>query len=345
MKVFPMIEGLDHEQIIYCYDKETGLKAIIALHDVTTYGRAMGATRLFPYKEESDAIKDVLRLSQGMTDKAACANIPVGGAKGVIIADPKDKTEELFKAYARFVNNLGGIFITGQDVNLETEDVLIMSQVTNYVVGVKEIDGGPSIATAKGVVLGIKAATMFLGQSKTLTGLRVAIQGLGNVGQLLCRYLYEEGVQLFVSDLDSNKTAFAQQNYHATVIPVEEIFDVEVDVFSPCALGGVINPVSIERIKASIIAGCANNQLENEYRDGHSLKEREILYCPDFVINAGGLINVYSELMNYNIEKIDYQIHGIYDTLLEIFNLSRLSNISTIEASRQIAKIRNMRSK
>lgn len=339
MELFQTIQSSDHEQVLYCHDRATGLKAIIALHD-TTPGQAMGATRLWPYADEADALQDVLRLSRSMTYKAACANIPVGGAKGVIIAHPETKTDALLKAYARFVDSLGGRFVTGQDVNLSAQDVRTMNQITNHVVGVHETGGGPAIATAQGVLLGIAAAVEFRWQSSTLKGLKVAVQGLGNVGQALCHYLSEQGTQLFVSDLDSQKTAWIQQHYQATVVPVDQITALDVDVFSPCALGGVINQSTLPSIKAPIIAGCANNQLADTDQNAALLKQKGILYCPDFVINAGGLINVYHEYIGYQTARVNNHIHSIYDTLLEIFNCARDTNISTVEAAQQIAKAR-----
>ncbi|NER85058.1 MAG: Glu/Leu/Phe/Val dehydrogenase [Leptolyngbya sp. SIO1D8] len=341
MKLFQTIQNLEHEQVLYCHDKATGLKAIIALHD-TTPGRAMGATRLWPYANETDALKDVLRLSQGMTDKAACANIPVGGAKGVIIAHPEAKTADLLRAYARFVDGLGGRFITGQDVNLSAEDVRTLHQATKYVVGVQEQGGGPAIATAQGVLLGIQAAVEFRWQLPSLAGLKVAVQGLGNVGQPLCHYLHKQGAQLFVSDWDLQKTALAQNHYQAIVVPPDQIAALEVDVFSPCALGGVINPSILGHIKASIIAGCANNQLANEGRDMALLQQKGILYCPDFVINAGGLINVYHELIGYQATRAKAHIHNIHDTLLEIFNYAQATDISTVDAARWVANTRQV---
>ncbi len=341
MELFQTIQSSDHEQVLYCRHRATGLKAIIALHD-TTPGWAMGATRLWPYTDEADALKDVLRLSRGMTYKAACAKIPVGGAKGVIIAHPDAKTDTLLKAYARFVDSLGGRFVTGQDVNLNAQDVRTMHQITNHVVGVEEKGGGPAIATAQGVLLGIKAAVAFRWQSHTLRGLKVAIQGLGNVGQALCHDLSEQGAQLFVSDLDTQKTAWIQQRYQATVVPPNQIMGLDADVFSPCALGGVINQFTLQNIKAPIIAGCANNQLANASQDAVSLKQKGILYCPDFVINAGGLINVYHELIGYQTTKVNNHIHSIYGTLLEIFNYASSANISTVEAAQHVAKSRQL---
>ncbi|MEO0488347.1 MAG: Glu/Leu/Phe/Val dehydrogenase dimerization domain-containing protein [Cyanobacteria bacterium J06659_2] len=335
------IQSLDHEQVLYCHDQTTGLKAFIALHD-TTPGRAMGATRLWPYQNEAEALTDVLRLSRGMTDKAACANIPVGGAKGVIIAHPEAKTAALLQAYARVVESLGGRFITGQDVNLGPADVRTMHQVTNHVVGVHEKGGGPAIATAQGVLLGIKAAVAFHWPQRSLSDLKVAIQGLGNVGQTLCDYLCLHGAQIFVSDLDAQKTALAQQRYRATVVPPDQIYGLAVDVFSPCALGGVINPATLRQIQAPIIAGCANNQLENERRDTVLLKQQGILYCPDFVINAGGLINVYHELIGYQAARAKGHIHGIHSTLIDIFDCARDGDISTVEAARQVANLRQL---
>ncbi|MEO1399966.1 MAG: Glu/Leu/Phe/Val dehydrogenase family protein [Cyanobacteria bacterium J06635_1] len=219
-----------------------------------------------------------------------------------------------------------------------------MRQVTDYVVGTQAHDGGPAIATAQGVLLGLKAAVTFRWQLASLKGLKVAVQGLGNVGKKLCHYLYQQGAQLFVSDLDTQKTEFVQQQYHATVVPPSQITTLEVDVFLPCAMGGVIHPSMLPGLKAPIIAGCANNQLEDAHRDAALLKQKDILYCPDFVINSGGLINVYHELIGYQSVRATEHIHSIYGTLLEIFNWARHFDISTVEAAQQVAHCRRLHS-
>lgn len=344
MPLFETVKDMGHEQVLFCHGKNPPIKAIIAIHN-TSLGPAMGATRLYPYVSEEDALTDVLRLSRGMTYKAACANIPMGGGKAVIIAHPQQKTPELLKAYAGFINNLNGQFITGQDINLTPEDVRVIREQTKYVVGGEEKSGGPAPITALGVFLGIKAAVQAHWQSRELQGLKVAIQGLGNVGKNLCRYLHEHKIKLYVSDVDPAKTAEMQQLFNATVVSTQEIYSQDVDIFAPCALGGIINQHTIPQLKAKIIAGAANNQLADEKTHSQMLTEKGITYCPDYVINAGGLINVYNEMIGYEDTKVMQQVHQIYDTLLTIFDIAKRKNITTNEAAQQLAEYRIINTK
>ena len=338
MELFETVTQMGHEQVLFCHNPEQNLKAIIAIHDASL-GSAMGATRLWPYASEADALRDVLRLSRGMTYKAACANIPVGGAKAVIIAEPQAKTSELLRAYGRFVNRLNGRFVTGQDVNLCADDVREICRETKYVVGVSEESGGPALITAYGVLFGIKAAVEFKLQ-KRLDELKIAVQGLGNVGSNLCKLLHEKGATLFVTDINPERTAAMKRLYGATVVDLDEIYSLDVDIFSPCAMGATLNNSTIPSLKASIVAGSANNQLENEQRDSKLLKSKGILYCPDYVINAGGLINVYNEMIGYQEDKAFKQLNGIYDTLLEIFNIAEQEDINNFEAAQKLAEQR-----
>lgn len=339
MKIFETIEEMGHEQVLFCHGQNPKIKAIIAIHD-TSLGPAMGATRMLPYVNEAAALKDVLRLSRGMTYKAACANIPVGGGKAVIIADPEEKSDELFEAYGRFIENLNGRFITGQDVNITPQDVCTIRRQTSHVVGTSEKSGGPAPITARGVLLGIKAAVKFRLQNQGLEGLKVAVQGLGNVGGNLCKYLHEHGVDLYVTDVSSEKAEQVASLYGAKVVAPDEIYSLDVDVFAPCALGGILNSDTIPLIKAPIVAGAANNQLENEQLHSQALKLKGILYCPDYVINGGGLINVYNEMIGYDETKAFQQLNNIYDTLLEIFAIAQSAEITTYEASRHLAQER-----
>ena len=339
MNLFGNVTEMGHEQVLFCNGKDPDIKAIIAIHD-TSLGPAMGATRMLPYANEEAALKDALRLSRGMTYKAACANIPVGGGKAVIIGNPKHKTDELLYAYGRFVNSLNGRFITGQDVNMTPEDVRKISRETNYVVGVEEKSGGPAPVTGWGVFLGLKAAVEFRLKTSDLTGLKVAVQGLGNVGTNLCRHLHENGAKLFVTDINPERTEEIKRLFGATIVEPDEIYKLDVDVFSPCALGGILNSETIPQIKASVIAGAANNQLGEEKPDGMKLVEKGILYAPDYVINAGGLINVYNEMIGYNEEKAFKQVRNIYNTLLEIFDRADKQQITTDDASKQLAEER-----
>ncbi|NEP34332.1 Glu/Leu/Phe/Val dehydrogenase dimerization domain-containing protein [Moorena sp. SIO3B2] len=332
MELFQHIKN--HELVMFFNDSECNLKAIIAIHN-TTLGTAMGATRLFPYKSEEDALKDVLRLSYGMTYKAACADLNAGGGKAVIIADPKDKTPELLKAYGRCINSLKGRFITGQDVNISVEDVNQIRTETHYVVGVSQAN--PTQATAIGVLEGMKASVDFLWPGRKMKGLKVAVQGVGNVGKILCEYLNKERVELFVSDNKIERAEEMKYKYGATIVSPSEIFDIDVDIFSPCALGGILNSSVIHRLKASIIAGSANNQLENYQTDSKLLESKGILYCPDYVINAGGLIDVYYERIGYDEQKAFYKIHQIYTTLMEIFTRAKAEQKTTLEIAKSIA--------
>ena len=337
MKLFEKITQMGHERVLFHHDPDSGLKAIVALHD-TELGVAMGATRMLPYANETDALHDVLRLSRGMTYKAACASIPVGGAKAVIIADPQQKTEAMLKAYGRFIESLRGVFVTGQDVNLSSQDVRVIGKETKHVVGLTTASLGPAPVTATGVYLGIKAALDFkFGKSRPLSEIAVAVQGLGNVGQRLCQLLHQEGVKLFVSDISREKTWLAQRLYNATIVSPKEIYGLDADVFAPCALGGILNSDTIPLIKASIIAGSANNQLQNEESDSRALTQKGILYCPDYVINSGGLIDVYNEMIGYDPVKVKQQLNNIYTNLTEIFTIARQQNITTNEAAFQLA--------
>ncbi len=339
MKLFETVNEMGHEQVLFCHGKDPDIKAIIAIHD-TSIGPAMGATRLLPYVNEEVALKDALRLSRGMTYKAACANIPVGGGKAVIIAKPEHKTEDLLRAYGRFVESLQGRFITGQDMNLTPQDVRVINKETKHVVGIEEKSGGPAPVTAWGVLQGIRAAAQFRLQAGELKGLKVAVQGLGNVGQNVCQYLYEHGAKLYVTDVNSEKAQRVKRLFGAKIVEPNEIYSLDVDVFSPCAFGGVLNSDTIPNIRAAIIAGAANNQLDNEIIHSMMLSEKQILYCPDYVINSGGLINVYNEMIGYDEKKVFQQINSIYDTLLAIFTLAQQKEITTNDASKQLAENR-----
>ena len=335
MQLFDMTENKGHEQILFCQDEESGLRSIIAIHD-TSPGMAMGATRLWPYASEAAALRDALRLSRGMTYKAACANIPVGGGKAVIIADPNAKTPELLRAYGRFINRLNGRFVTGQDVNLNAQDVREINKETTHVVGTQEHSGGPVAATALGVLRGIQAALQFQRGTSDLLGLKVAVQGLGNVGGALCKHLHERGAKLFVADIDPARAAAVAQMYGAIAVDPALIYTLDTDIFSPCAMGAILNATTIPQLRASIVAGSANNQLAEEQSDADLLSENEILYCPDYVINGGGLINVYHEMIGYEEERAMRHVEGIYDTLTEIFEQSQHLDISSYQSAHRI---------
>lgn len=339
MQIFEMIRQMGHEQVLFWHDEKYGLKSIIAIHN-TNLGSAMGATRLWPYANEEDALRDVLRLSRGMTYKAACANIPAGGGKAVIIANPEDKTDGFLRAYGQFVNSIQGRFITGQDVNLSLKDVHKISSETKYVVGLSDKAGDPPFTTALGVILGIKAAVEFRLPNRPLNQLKAAVQGAGNVGKNLCEQLYKYGVEIFVSDINREKAEEIKYLYGATVVAPHEIYSLDVDIFAPCALGGILNDATIPLIKAPIIAGAANNQLENEQIHSRLLQEKGILYCPDYVINSGGLINVYNEMINADVKKTIKDIYNIYDSLIHIFIIAQAEGCTTQESAKKLAESR-----
>ncbi|MEZ4743114.1 MAG: Glu/Leu/Phe/Val dehydrogenase [Bdellovibrionota bacterium] len=333
----------DHEQVVFCNDPATGLKAIIAIHD-TTLGPALGGCRFWNYKSEEDAIFDVMRLSRGMTYKAAVAGLDLGGGKSVIIGDPaKLKSEDFFRAFGRFINNLNGRYITAEDVNIKVEDMNIVAKETSYVTGISSRPGGsgdPSPITALGVFAGIKACVKHKLGKNSVDGLTIAVQGVGSVGHHLCQYLSKEGAKLIVADINNEAVKAISLECNAQVVSVDEIVSENADVFSPCALGGILNDASIAKIKAPIIAGAANNQLLDEDRHDQMLVEKGILYAPDYVINAGGLINVAHELKGYNADAAKKEALGIYDTMLKIFNEAEKKKIPTHKASNSIAEAR-----
>ena len=331
MSIFQNIESTGHEQIVYCHDPESGLKAIIAIHD-TTLGPALGGTRLLPYATEEEAIYDVLRLSRGMTYKSACAGLPLGGGKAVIIADPSQKSEALFRSYGRFVNSLNGRYITAEDMNTSVTDMDQVRLETNCVTGVSVSLGGsgdPSIMTALGTFYGILASVKHRLGRHDLNGLKIAVQGIGSVGKHLCKMLHDKGAILYVQDINEQKLKEMHQLYNATILNESQLYSSHVDVYAPCARGATLNTDNIKQLKAKIVAGCANNQLEDEKVHADMLKDLKILYAPDFVINAGGLINVSNELSGYNIEKVQLELARIGNTLETIFVESDKKGITT----------------
>jgi leucine dehydrogenase len=341
--IFESMTRRHHEQVVFCYDQNTGLKAIIAVHD-TTLGPALGGCRMWPYKSESDALDDVLRLSRGMTYKAAVAGLNLGGGKAVIIGDPKkDKSEALFRAFGRFVHSLGGRYITAEDVGTSVHDIEWARMETPYVTGIGRALGGsgdPSPMTAWGVYTGIKACTDWVFHSRDLSGLKVAIQGLGHTGYWLAKYLHDDGVQLFVTDIDEDLVKDVAAEFGAEAVTPDSIYDVDAEIFAPCALGGVVNDETLSRLKSRIVAGSANNVLAEEERHGPMLRKQGILYAPDFVINSGGLINVANELEGYNQERAKRQIEKIFDVLKEIFEITKRDDIPTSLAANLVAEQR-----
>ncbi len=339
--VFAKVARFDHEQVLICQDNHTGLKAIIAIHN-TVLGPGLGGTRMWKYATEADAINDALRLSRGMTYKAAISGLNLGGAKAVIIGDPtKNKSEHLMRKFGRFVENLGGKYVTAEDVGTTTKDMEYVAMETDHVVGLPEIMGGggdPSPVTAYGVYMGIKASAKKAFGNDSLAGKKIAVQGVGKVGLHLVELLHKEGAIIMVNDIFEEGLKTASSKYNATV--VEDIFSQEVDIFAPCALGAILNTENIAKLKCQVIAGAANNQLEDENIHGDMVKAKGIYYAPDFLINAGGLINVYSEYNGYVREIAMAQTENIYNTVLDIYTKSENDNMNTQLAAIKLAEKR-----
>lgn len=338
--VFGQLSFNDHEQIVFCNDKDTGLKAIIGIHN-TVLGPALGGTRMWQYASEWDALNDVLRLSRGMTFKAAITGLNLGGGKAVIIGDAKtQKTPELMLRFGEFVHSLGGKYITAEDVGMDTADMDLVRTVTPHVTGISESLGGagnPSPITAYGVYMGMKAAAKEAFGSDSLEGRSVLVQGIGHVGEVLVGHITQEGAKVYISDINEARLQEVSKKYGATIYGGQDIYSAQLDIYAPCALGATINDNTIEQLQVKVIAGAANNQLANETIHGNRLKERGIVYAPDFLINAGGIINVYAEIENYGKPGIKRKTENIYDTTLEIFAKASANNCTTHEAALEIA--------
>ncbi|PJJ08886.1 glutamate dehydrogenase/leucine dehydrogenase [Flavobacterium sp. 1] len=341
--VFGQLSFNDHEQIVFCNDKDTGLKAIIGIHN-SVMGPALGGTRMFNYANEWEALNDVLRLSRGMTYKAAITGLNIGGGKAVIIGDAKiQKTPELMRKFGEFVHSLSGRYITAEDVGMETSDMDLVRDVTPYVTGISEERGGsgnPSPVTAFGVYMGMKAAAKQQFGSDKLEGKKILVQGIGHVGETLVEYLTKEGAIVFIADINEEKLYQVASKYSAQVFTGDDLYSADVDIYAPCAMGATINDATVNKIKAKVIAGAANNQLANENTHGLILQERGILYAPDFLINAGGIINVYAELAHYDKAEIMRKTENIYNTTLEIFDYAVANGITTHQAALTIAQNR-----
>ncbi|CAN5639457.1 Glu/Leu/Phe/Val dehydrogenase [soil metagenome] len=341
--VFESISTSLHEQVVFCNDPETGLRAIIAVHN-TVLGPALGGTRMWVYKNEGEAVNDVLRLSRGMTYKAAISGLNLGGGKAVIIGDSrKDKSEALFRKFGRFVNNLNGKYITAEDVGTTTKDMEYVAMETKHVTGLPESMGGggdPSPVTAYGVYMGMKASAQFAWGKDNLNGKKILVQGVGHVGENLVKNLVKEGATVYISDLNEDQLKKVSMEFGATIVAPDKIFDLDIDIYAPCALGATLNTENISRLKCSIVAGAANNQLADETVHGPMLMEKGIIYAPDFLINAGGLINVYSELIGYNRQRALTQTEHIYNVTLDILKMSREQGIYTQLAATQMAEKR-----
>lgn len=332
----------DHEQVVFCNDKDTGLKAIIGIHN-TVLGPALGGTRMWNYAQEWDALNDVLRLSRGMTFKSAITGLDLGGGKAVIIGDAKtQKTPQMMRRFGEFINELGGRYITAEDVGMGTEDMDALHEVTPHVVGISESLGGsgnPSSNTAFGVFMGMKAAAKYKFGSEDLEGKSVFIEGVGHVGRALIAYLLKAGAKVTITDIDKPLLEETAKKYEVSVYTGNDVYAEAMDIYSPCALGATINDGTVNRLKAKIIAGSANNQLAED-RHGAILQKKGIVYAPDFLINAGGLINVYGELADFDQAAVKRKTENIYHTTLEIFKRAAANQIPPNTAAIHIAKER-----
>lgn len=342
--VIGRMEKHDHEEVLFCFDRPTGLKAIIAIHD-TTLGPALGGTRMWPYASEAEALHDVLRLSRGMTYKSSLAGLDLGGGKAVIIGDARtQKTEAMFRRFGQFVDSLNGRYITAEDVGMSTTEMVNIRKETTNVAGLPEEMGGsgdPSPVTAYGVYVGMKAAAKSAYGSDDLSGRKVSIQGAGNVGHALVGHLVNEGASVFLTDIHPEKLAAIKAEFPSiTLVDPNDVYDLDVDIYSPCALGATVNDDTLARLKCSIIAGAANNQLAKEEVHGKAVMEKGILYAPDFLINAGGIINCAWERKGYNRKAALSQTEEIYNTTLRIVKASADLKIPTYLAANQAAEQR-----
>ncbi len=341
--VFGQLSFDNHEQVVFCNDKDTGLKAIIGIHS-TVLGPALGGTRMWQYNNEWEALNDVLRLSRGMTFKAAITGLNLGGGKAVIIGDAKtQKTPELMKKFGEYVHSLSGKYITAEDVGMETSDMDLVREVTPYVTGISESKGGagnPSPITAFGVFMGMKAAAKFKFGTDILEDKTVFVQGIGHVGESLVEHLVNEGARVVIADINEERLQEVSSKYGATIYTGNDIYSEPMDIYAPCALGATVNDDTIYKLKAQVIAGAANNQLAIEDKHGAILQKRGIVYAPDFLINAGGIINVYAELENYGKQEIIRKTENIYNTTLQILEKAQDNNVTTNQAALDIARER-----
>ncbi|MDB4951232.1 MAG: leucine dehydrogenase [Gemmatimonadetes bacterium] len=339
MELFSLIGEHEHEQVVFCYEPSCGYKGIIAIHD-TTLGPALGGTRYWNYESDEAAFVDALRLSRGMTYKAAVAGLNLGGGKSVIIGDPKSPNrEQIFRAHGRFVESLKGRYITAEDVGTSVADMDYVHMETEHVTGRGDTSGDPSPVTAYGVYRGIKAAAQAKYGSDDLNGVTVAVQGVGHVGYYLCQNLASEGAKLIVTDIDQDRVKAVVKEFGAQAVGLNDIYGVKANVYAPSALGATVNDETIPQLKVDIVAGAANNVLKEE-RHGDLLHEKGILYAPDYVINAGGLINVYGELQGWTAERAMRKAGEIYGTLLQIFQIAGDENMPTYLAADHLAERR-----
>ncbi len=339
MEIFSLLKEHDHEQLLFCHEPSIGYRGLIAIHN-TTLGPALGGTRYWKYETESAAVIDALRLSKGMTYKAAVAGLSLGGGKSVILADGQvGDREAIFRAHGRFVETLKGRYITAEDVGTSPADMDYIHLETTHVVGLQGRSGDPSPVTGYGVYRGMKASAKWKFGSDDLSGRTVAVQGAGSVGYYLCKNLAQEGAKLVITDINKQKVDRICDEFGARAVKPDEIYAQEADIYAPCALGAVINDTTIPRFRCKVIAGGANNVLA-EPRHGDELEKRGILYAPDYVINAGGLINVNSELENWSAERALKKAGEIYDTMLRVYELAKEERLPTYVAADRLAEKR-----
>ncbi len=342
MKKFEYMEKHGYEQLVFFHDKTTGLRGITCIHN-TTLGPALGGTRLWEYENEDEATLDVLRLARGMTYKAAAAGLNLGGGKSVLIGDANTvKSEAYFRAFGRYVQTLNGRYITAEDINTSTKDMDYVNMETNHVVGLEGKSGNPSPVTAYGAFHGIKASLKEVYGDDTIEGRTFAVQGAGQTGYYLIGYLKEANAKkIYFTEINEKHIEKVSKEFpDVEFVKPDDIYTLDVDVFAPCALGAVMNDKTIPKLKAKIVAGTANNVLEDEEKHGNMLKDANILYAPDFVINAGGLINVYHEIQGYNRDKAYREVERIYDRLSDIYQIANESNEHTQQAAKMFAKKR-----
>ena len=338
--VFAQVEKMGHEQVVFCHDEATGLKAIIGVHN-TVLGPSLGGLRMWNYASEAEALNDVLRLSRGMTFKNSIAGLNLGGGKAVIIGDArKHKTEALLKAFGKFVENLNGKYITAEDVGMNAKDMEHLSAVTSYVSGMPTTRGGlgdPSPWTAYSTYMGIKAAAKKAYGTDDLAGKKVSVQGVGHVATYLIGYLEKEGCELYVTDIYEDKLKEVASKHKVNVVGLDEIYDLDVDVYAPCALGATVNDETLERLKCQIICGCSNNQLQEEEKHGNACLEKGIIYAPDFLVNSGGVVNVYAEVIGAGTNWTEEHLSTVYDQTLNVINKSFETGKNAQEVAMEIA--------
>jgi len=339
MEIVEKTTNSEHEKVLFARDLEIGYRGIIAIHS-TVLGPAVGGTRFWNYASEEEALTDALRLSRGMTYKTALPGLPLGGGKAVIIGDGKTLNRDaIFRAHGRFVETLGGSFVTAEDVGTSPSDMEIIRAETSHVAGLLSGGGDPSPFTARGVFRAIQASAKYVWNSDDLAGVTIALQGCGQVGYYLAKSLHGAGAKLIATDVDPQKVSRIVEEFDAEAVQPDDIFEVSAEIFTPCALGGVINDQTIPRLRARIVAGAANNQLLED-RHGEMLKERSILYVPDYAANVGGVFNGCTDVLGWKPEQALNKIDEIYDTILRILELARAEDISTNSAADRIVNNR-----